>query len=80
MGDEYSTALGMLKYAFEWLNLNKVYAVIYEPNKASQKVLEKNGFKFVGRLRKQRYIPTVGYVDELYYDLLKDEWKNTNLG
>lgn len=70
----------MLKYAFEWLNLNKVYAVIYEPNKASQKVLEKNGFKFVGRLRKQRYIPTVGYVDELYYDLLKDEWKNTNLG
>jgi RimJ/RimL family protein N-acetyltransferase len=69
----------MLKYAFEWLNLNKVYAIIYEPNKASQKVLEKNGFKFVGRLRKQRYIPTIGYVDELYYDLLRDEWRNIDV-
>jgi len=64
----------MLKYAFEYLNLNKVWARVYEPNKASQRVLEKNGFKLVGRLRKQEYVLREGFVNELYYDLLREEW------
>ena len=40
-----------LQYAFEWLNLRKVYARVYEPNVASIRVLEKNGFELAGRLR-----------------------------
>lgn len=82
LGKEYwrrgytSEAVGlMLQYAFDQLNLRKVYARIYDPNIGSQKVLEKNGFKLVGRLRKHVYIPKFGYVDELYYDILREEWQ-----
>jgi ribosomal-protein-alanine N-acetyltransferase len=57
-----------LIYAFEWLNLRKVYARVYEPNKASIRVLEKNGFELVGKLRKHSYVPGHGYVDELIYE------------
>lgn len=71
-----SEALSLLcKFAFENLNLNKLWARVYEPNKASQLVLEKNGFKFVGRLRKHVYLPEFGYVDELHYDLLRENNK-----
>ncbi|WP_297501985.1 GNAT family N-acetyltransferase, partial [Thermococcus sp.] len=41
-----------LVYAFEWLKLRKLYARVYEPNVASIRVLEKNGFELAGRLRK----------------------------
>ncbi|WP_297421365.1 GNAT family N-acetyltransferase [Thermococcus sp.] len=58
----------VLQYAFEWLNLRKVYARVYAPNKASQRVLEKNGFELAGRLRKHHYIPEEGFVDELIFE------------
>jgi RimJ/RimL family protein N-acetyltransferase len=64
----------MLKYAFEYLDLNKVYARVKEPNIASIRVLEKNGFKLVGRLRKHTFVPKYGYVDELIFDILKEEY------
>jgi len=64
----------VLKYAFEYLNLNKVSGRVCEPNKASQRVLEKNGFKLVGKLRKQEYIPEMGLVDVLIYDILREEY------
>ncbi|USG99643.1 GNAT family N-acetyltransferase [Thermococcus argininiproducens] len=71
-----SEALSLLcKFAFENMNLNKIWTRVYEPNKASQRVLEKNGFKFVGRLRKHVYLPEFGYVDELHYDLLREDNK-----
>jgi len=65
----------ILKYSFEHLNLNKVWAGVFEPNKASQRVLEKNGFKLVGKLRKQEYVPGVGHVDVLLYDILREEFR-----
>ena len=68
----------MLKFAFEYLNLNKVWARVMELNKASQRVLEKNGFKLVGRFRKHEYIPEIGYVNVLLYDILKEEYLNKN--
>lgn len=57
-----------LEYAFQWLNLRKVYARVYEPNTASIKVLEKNGFKLVGRLKKHHHVPGYGFVDELIFE------------
>ena len=66
----------MLKYAFEYLNLNKIWARVMEPNKASQRVLEKNGFRLVGRLRKHEYVPEMGYVDVLLYDVLREEYNS----
>ncbi|CAD5244764.1 Ribosomal protein-serine acetyltransferase RimL homolog [Thermococcus camini] len=63
-----------LEYCFRYLNLRKVYAKTYENNTASIRVLEKNGFKLVGRLRKHAHTPD-GYVDVLFYDLLREEWE-----
>ncbi|WP_048148513.1 GNAT family N-acetyltransferase [Palaeococcus ferrophilus] len=69
-------AVGLaLRYAFEELNLRKVYARVYEPNVGSRKVLEKNGFKLVGKLRQNVHVPGYGYVDELFYDILREEWR-----
>ncbi|WP_297436542.1 GNAT family protein [Thermococcus sp.] len=57
-----------LRYAFEWLNLRKVYAHVFETNLASIRVLEKNGFNLVGRWRKHQYVPGEGFVDVLMYE------------
>ena len=69
-GRGYATeAVGLaLRYAFEWLNLRKVYARVYEPNVASIRVLEKNGFELAGRLRKHHHVPGYGFVDELIFE------------
>jgi ribosomal-protein-alanine N-acetyltransferase len=74
-GRGYATeAVGLaLKYAFEWLNLKKVYARVFEPNIASSKVLEKNGFQLVGRMRKHQFVPEIGFVDMLLYEKLAGE-------
>lgn len=61
-----------VNYAFETLNLRKLVARVFEPNRASSRVLEKNGFVLAGRLTEQVYIESLGYVDELYYELLRD--------
>lgn len=65
----------MCRFAFENMNLIKLHTIVYEPNKASIRVLEKNGFKLVGRFRKHFYIPGHGYVDGLAYELLREEWQ-----
>ncbi|MCX6789770.1 MAG: GNAT family protein [Candidatus Gribaldobacteria bacterium] len=40
------------KFAFGKLKLKRIYAAVFPWNKASMRVLEKNGFKFEGILRK----------------------------
>nr|WP_048058324.1 GNAT family protein [Pyrococcus yayanosii] len=61
-----------LTYAFEWINLRKVIARVYAPNKASIRVLEKNGFILVGRLREHVYVPGHGFVDVLFYERFRN--------
>lgn len=74
-GRGYATeAVGLvLRYAFDWLGLVKVYARVFEPNVASSRVLEKNGFKLAGRMRKHQFIPEIGFVDMLIYEKLAGE-------
>jgi len=76
-GRGYATeAVGLtLRYCFEWLNLRKVYAHVFEPNVASSKVLEKNGFVLVGRWRRHMHVVGEGFVDVLCYELMREEWK-----
>jgi ribosomal-protein-alanine N-acetyltransferase len=40
------------RYAVEQHHLHRIYAVPYEPNKASHRVLEKAGYRLEGRMRK----------------------------
>ncbi|NJE42096.1 GNAT family N-acetyltransferase [Thermococcus sp. GR6] len=61
-----------VRYAFEWLNLRKVYAHVYESNGASIRILEKNGFKLAGRWRKHQYVPGEGFVDVLCYEIFRE--------
>jgi len=62
-----------LEYAFQWLNLRKVYARVYEPNTASIRVLEKNGFELVGRLKEHHHVPGYGFVDEMIFERFRED-------
>ena len=64
-----SLAIG---YAFRYLNLRKLHSTVMEPNVASKRVLEKNGFVESGRFRKNGYIPGNGFVDEIYLELMNE--------
>ena len=63
----------MLAYGFEQLGLHRIEANPLAGNDASQKLLEKLGFKLEGTLR-QRHFFRGAFLDQLYYGLLKDEW------
>jgi len=55
-------------------NIERVESVTDTENLASQRVLEKNGFKREGRLRK-RSLRKDEYRDEFIYGLIREEWK-----
>lgn len=64
----------LLTYGFEELNLNRVWAEIYEHDTAKQSLLPNLGFVQEGRLRNHHY--TSGkYIDSLLYGVLKSEFK-----
>ena len=67
-----ATAL-VLDHAFGERRLNKVWAMVIEPNEASQAVLEKLGFHHEGRYRKETWYEGE-YVDSHRYAMLADDW------
>lgn len=71
-------ALGaILKFGFEVLELNRIYASHIEKNLASGKVMAKNGMKYEGCLRCQ--IKKDGHFENLImYGLLRDEFPQGN--
>ena len=60
----------MTDYAFEHLNLNRIFAQPYDRNQASMRVLEKAGFQFEGRLKGNAYKEDE-ILDQLLYAKLK---------
>ena len=62
----------MTDYAFSYMNLRKVYATVNDGNAASVRVLEKNGFSLVGRMKRHNYLPGLGFVDNLIYEKMRD--------
>lgn len=65
-----------IDFLFTELNYRRLYAFTDVTNAASQRVLEANGFKREGKLRKHSYNGVVGdYVDVLVYGLLRREWE-----
>ena len=57
----------ILEFGKKTLNLRKVVVHVYSPNIGSQKVLEKNGFKLVGKLKENAW-KNGEYVDEFIYE------------
>lgn len=56
----------MVDYGFRNFDINRIFARPFGTNKASQKVLEKAGFKLEARLEKT-LLKNNAYVDELIY-------------
>lgn len=65
-------ARAVLNYSFYELNINRLEAIVEGGNAASEKVLQKIGFTFEGRLR-EREIKNSRFIDLLYYSLLKKD-------
>jgi len=63
----------ILKFGFEELNLNKIYASHFLHNPASGKVLEKNGFVYEGTLY-QEILKNNQFLDIKRYGFLKEKF------
>jgi len=77
-GNGYATEAAKLiiNWGFNKFGLVKITAKINELDKASVRVIEKLGFRFEGKLRKQALMRfPKKWCDELNYGLLKNEWK-----
>lgn len=64
----------LLQFGFAELGLESVFAWAVAQNVASVRILEKNHFQFVGRLRHSHMLNNVP-VDRLYFDLLASEYQ-----
>ena len=69
MTDVVETYVG---YAFDELKLLRLTAHVFDFNAPSARLLEKNGFKLEGRLRKH-FRKDGALLDALYYGLLKED-------
>jgi RimJ/RimL family protein N-acetyltransferase len=63
----------MTAYAFTTLDLRRVFAMPFAPNRASARVLEKAGYRLEGVLR-QHVLKDGQLLDALMYAALRDEW------
>jgi RimJ/RimL family protein N-acetyltransferase len=66
----------LLKYAFETLNLHRVFLRVFEFNQRAIRVYEKIGFVHEGRLRQADYYQGK-YIDVLLMGLLRTEWRES---
>ena len=71
-GTEATTLL--VRYAFETLNLNRVWLHVFEENARAVRAYEKAGFRREGLLRQDHYRDG-RYHNTIVMGLLRDEWK-----
>ncbi|MFW9929752.1 MAG: GNAT family N-acetyltransferase [Candidatus Thorarchaeota archaeon] len=65
----------LFAYAFEDLNLHKLYAEVYTPNNRSIRVFEKLGLSLEATLKEEVYVDGK-YFDTNIYCIYKKEWLN----
>jgi RimJ/RimL family protein N-acetyltransferase len=63
----------LLDHAFGERRLNKVWAMVIDPNEPSQAVLEKLGFEREGTYRKETWYEGE-WVDSYRYAILGEDW------
>lgn len=61
-------------FAFEYLNLNKVYAGVNEMNTSSVKLFENAGFRQCAKFIKHAFLEGK-YRDSFFYEMLKSEYQ-----
>ena len=66
----------ILEFGFEKMNLNRIMICCDERNIGSSRVIEKNGLKYEGTLRQERF-QKEEYINVKYYSMLKEEYKNS---
>ena len=64
----------LLDYGFNYLNLNNIMLSVMSFNERAIACYKKVGFKEIGR-RRQGYFLNGKYYDEIFMDILKDEFK-----
>jgi RimJ/RimL family protein N-acetyltransferase len=64
----------LLAYAFEAVNLERLYLGVYSFNQAGLRVYERAGFRYEGRLRQMLYYQGQWW-DEWQMGLLRTEWR-----
>ena len=65
---------GILQYAFEQLDLNRVYAAHFRRNPASGRIMQKIGMTYEGCLR-QHIKKWDSFEDMEYYGILRSEYR-----
>lgn len=65
----------VISFGFHKMNLNKIQICHKSNNLPSKRVIEKCGFTYEGTLREYFYM-NGGYVDRLYYSILRKEYDN----
>jgi len=65
----------LIEYGFNTLNLHKIDISHASENIKSANVIKKIGFTHEGHFRKSELVNGI-YLDQEYYGLLKEEWKN----
>jgi len=68
----------MVDYLFLFKNIVRIQAVTNVRNKASQKVLEKAGFRIEGTVRKLSFVRGV-WTDWYLHSILREEWKEPKI-
>ncbi|MGH2453956.1 MAG: GNAT family N-acetyltransferase [bacterium] len=64
----------VLRFGFEEVGLNRIYAVCHVANAASERVMQKVGMTYEGTLRQVALIKG-GYEDRKLYAILRREWR-----
>lgn len=67
------TALALLEFGFNNLDLHRIFAFCDPANTASAHVMEKIGMQYEGHFRENVYCKG-GWRDELFYAILEKEW------
>ncbi len=62
------------KYAFDTMKLHRVMALVTPGNKASERVLEKNGYVYEGLMREMEYYKGQ-YWDGLIYAIIRKDYE-----
>lgn len=63
----------IIKFGFDEMDLTRIETRLDSMNVASERVMQKNGLKYEGTLRKKEFLKNK-FIDVKYYSILKDEY------